>query len=884
MSMNVAASSATATQEDEGSAKKAPKARKASNGAGAEDAGAAMAGHLKYSVAPTKGEVSMRDAYMAASYAMRDRLIGNWVTTQERVKAQGLKEVSYLSMEFLMGRALQNAVFCLGVQAEWSKALLDMGYKLEEVAEEEKNHALGNGGLGRLAACFLDSLASLDYPSWGYGIRYEFGMFKQMLRDGYQLEVPDVWLENGNPWEVRRGDVVYKVSFGGEVVNGKWSPAETVEAVAYDNPIPGFQTDHVATLRLWEARPTYDDQFDLQLFNRGKHLKAAEARSNAELIHSVLYPDDSTKEGKDLRLKQQFFFTSASLQDVLARYIARHGSKDWSKLPECAAVQMNDTHPTIAVAELMRLLCDEYGVAWGAAWDIVNKTLHYTNHTVMPEALETWGCDLISKLLPRHMDIIERIDAEFLEAVRREYPGEEEKHGRMAIIERGPAPPPPHTSGSDDSSDSDDDRDSAPAEGTIIPLKVRMANMAVIGSKAVNGVAAIHTEIIKELTFADFYGLYPEKFNNKTNGVTPRRWMGVCNPDLASLLDAELGTSDWVRNTDLLRPLAARAGEPALQSKFAAVKLANKKRLAAYLEKTVGVKVSTDALFDVQIKRIHEYKRQLMNILSVIYRYDCIRKMSPEEKKNVTPRVVVIGGKAAAAYDQAKRIIKLITAVADKVNNDPKVGDLLKVAFVPDYNVSVAEVLIPGSELSQHISTAGTEASGTSNMKFMMNGCLIIGTLDGANIEIAEEAGLDNIFIFGLEKDDIEPLRRERAKLSEDGKDFNVFEERDPRFVRALELIRDGEFGVPGAAQGDYFEPIIGSLGGWGFGRGDWFCVGDDFASYLDAQERVDAAYKDQAGRNKSSIINIANSGKFNSDRTINQYAEMWNIKAVKRS
>jgi len=883
MTLAVAASPPAATQEDEGGSPKKARAKKgaASKKAG-EDASAAMAGHLKYSVAATGSEVSMRDAYLAASYAMRDRLIENWTLTQERVKAQGLKEVSYLSMEFLMGRALQNAVFCLGVQDEWGKALLDMGYKLEEVAEEEKNHALGNGGLGRLAACFLDSLASLDYPSWGYGIRYEFGMFKQMLRDGYQLEVPDVWLENGNPWEVRRNDVVYKVGFGGQVVDGKWVPAEVVEAVAYDNPIPGFQTDHVATLRLWEARPSYDEQFDLQLFNRGKHLQAAEARSSAELIHSVLYPDDSTKEGKDLRLKQQFFFTSASLQDVLSRYTARHGDKDWSKLPECAAVQMNDTHPTIAVAELLRLLCDEHGVAWAAAWELVQKTLHYTNHTVMPEALETWGCDVMSKLLPRHMEIIERIDSEFLAAVRSEYPGEEDKHERMAIIERGPAPAPT-ASDSDDSEESDADVQQ-PAEGTIIPLKVRMANMAVIGSRAVNGVAAIHTEIIKELTFADFYGLYPEKFNNKTNGVTPRRWMGVCNPDLAALLNEELGTSDWVRNTDLLRPLAARAGEPALQAKFAAVKLANKKRLAAYLEKHCGVKVSTDALFDVQIKRIHEYKRQLMNILSVIYRYDCIRNMTPEEKKNVTPRVVVIGGKAAAAYDQAKRIIKLITAVGDKVNNDPAVGDLLKVAFVPDYNVSVAEVLIPGSELSQHISTAGTEASGTSNMKFMMNGCLIIGTLDGANIEIAEEAGLENIFIFGLEKDDIEPLRRERAALAEEGKDFDVFEERDPRFVRALELIRDGEFGVPGAAQGDYFEPIIGSLGGWGFGRGDWFCLGDDFASYLDAQERVDKAYKDQEGWNKSSIINIANSGKFNSDRTINQYAELWNIKAVKRN
>ncbi|KAK9810158.1 hypothetical protein WJX72_005763 [[Myrmecia] bisecta] len=832
---------------------------------------------LEYTVGASPSDAKAKDAYQAVALSVREQLLDKFNKTQEYWKKQDPKFVYYLSAEFLMGRSLWNTVYNLGLEGKYGQAVNALGYKLEELREQEQNAALGNGGLGRLAACFLDSIATLDLPGWGYGIRYKYGMFKQALKDGFQDELPDIWLTNGNPWEIARPNIQYRIGFYGSVDNHKWSPAEQVIAQAYDNPIPGYNTSTVGNLRLWEAKPV--NEFALDKFNEGKYDEAVTERRKAEDISAVLYPNDATEYGKELRLKQQFFFVSASIQDVLARFKESHSNlKD---LPSKAMFQMNDTHPTIAVAELMRLLIDQEGLGWDEAWAITVKTLAFTNHTVMPEALEKWPVKVMGKLLPRHMEIIDKIDSIWKDSLKEKVLGNLEKAGKSAKPAAAAKPKastdgkPAKKAGAEVEEEEEED----PVEKELTrygiitenPWEkgvklVNMAFLAVVGSSSTNGVAHIHSEIIKETIFKDFYEIYPEKFQNKTNGVTPRRWLAYCNPGLAALITKALGTDAWIKEAHLLEGLRKFAGDKDFQAKWRAVKLDNKKRLKAVIKARVGIDVPVNALYDIQIKRIHEYKRQYLNMLSVIHRYHHIKSLSPAERKKVVPRVVVFGGKAASAYYMAKKIVKLVTAVGDVVNKDPDVGDLLKVVFLPDYNVDLAEVIIPAAELSQHISTAGTEASGTSNMKFQMNGCLIIGTMDGANVEIAEEIGKENMFVFGVDADDVPRLREERKN----------FKDYDPRFTAVLKSIADGEFGNK-----EYFADMVASVSDMTKGN-DWFLVANDFATYMDAQEEVDALYGDQDEWTRRSILYTAGSGFFSSDRTIDQYAkEIWNVKPV---
>ncbi|KAG2434907.1 hypothetical protein HYH02_012105 [Chlamydomonas schloesseri] len=798
------------------------------------------------------GDYTNADAYQGTAWSVREKLIDSFNKTHEHWKKEDPKFIYYLSAEFLMGRSLTNTVYNLGIEGEYGAALRDLGYQMEKVADAERDAALGNGGLGRLAACFLDSMATLDLPGWGYGIRYKYGMFKQGLKNGYQVEMPDIWLTKGNPWEVKRDDIKFEVGFGGRVerkkVNGKemtvWTPSEKVVAQAYDNPIPGYATPTTSNLRLWDAVPIHE--FDLGAFNAGDYDRAMLERERAEGISAVLYPNDSTPEGKELRLKQQYFFVCASLQDVMSRFRAVHGS-NWEALPEKACFQLNDTHPTIAVAELMRLLVDVEGLEWDAAWTITTKCLNYTNHTVMPEALEKWPVKVMAKMLPRHMEIIEVINegwTKWLGVHLKDLKSEEraQKIAAMSIIHANP--------------------------WNADEMLVNMAYLAVVGSSAVNGVAAIHSNIVKDEILNDFYQIFPSKFQNKTNGVTPRRWLAWCNPELAALITEALGSSEWINDTEKLAGLRAFASDPAFQAKWSAVKKAKKAKLAELIKKIHGDDVNQNALFDIQIKRIHEYKRQYLNVLSIIWRYKQLKKMTPEQRKAAVPRVCVIGGKAASAYDMAKRIIRLVTAVGDVINKDPETKDYLRLYFLPDYNVSLAETIIPAAELSQHISTAGTEASGTSNMKFQMNGCLIIGTWDGANIEIAEETGVENVFVFGVRAEEINQLRKDR-------KNFKT----DPRWDELMKDIEGGMFGDK-----DYFKPLVDSVNNMKVGN-DWFLLANDFAGYLAAQEEVDATYKDQSEWLRRSIMYTAGSGKFSSDRTIREYAEdIWHVKPARPS
>eukprot|EP00898_Chlorokybus_atmophyticus_P005827 jgi/Chlat1/6245/Chrsp44S05857 len=802
--------------------------------------------HVEYTIARSRYKFDDFEAYQATAHSVRDRLIESWNDTQQYFRDQDPKRVYYLSMEFLMGRSLLNCLYNLSVKEQYDEALAQLGYNLESIAEQERDAALGNGGLGRLAACFLDSLATLNYPAWGYGIRYQYGMFRQTLKDGFQHEQPDYWLTFGNPWEIERPNISYPVKFYGHVSsaseNGKlkftWNPAETVMAVAYDNPIPGFDTENTINLRLWGAKPS--GEFDLESFNTGDYIAAILNKQRAETISSVLYPDDRTFQGKELRLRQQYFFVSATLQDIIRRFKDVHdvtkGKEVWDLFGEKVALQLNDTHPTIGVPELMRLLMDEEGLGWTQSWKLTTKVFSFTNHTVLPEALEKWPLPLFERLLPRHIQIVYDINQRFLDAIKAKFGDDFARMSSMSIIEEGE------------------------------PKQVRMAHLALVASRAVNGVAAIHTDILKAAVFKDFYELWPEKFQNKTNGVTQRRWLAFCNPGLREIISKWLGTEKWITELDLLAGLREHADNPELQAEWRAIKNENKIKLAAVIKRLTGQTVNANALFDVQVKRIHEYKRQLLNVLSVIYRYTQIKSMSPEERKKVVPRVVVIGGKAAPGYDMAKRIIKLVCSVGEKINNDPDVGDLLKLFFLPDYNVSLAETIIPATELSQHISTAGTEASGTSNMKFAMNGSLIIGTMDGANVEIAQEVGEENMFIFGLLAHDVPKARAERMNYRPDG-----------RFLQVVDMIRTGFFGWQ-----EYLSPIAEAVEGYG---GDYYLVANDFASYLEAQAEVDRAYVDQARWTRMSIMNTAGSGKFSSDRTIKQYAEeIWGVEPCKRS
>lgn len=690
--------------------------------------------HVEYTLAKNRFNFGNKHCYQAVSHSVRDRLIESFNDTQQYMHHVDAKRIYYMSLEFLLGRNLQNALINLNMESSYREALLDLGYNLEALYEEEQDPALGNGGLGRLAACFLDSLATLDYPAWGYGIRYNYGIFKQQIVQGYQMEIPDYWLSSGNPWEIQRIDVQYPVRFYGTVkkitdASGKeksiWEGGEVVLAEAYDNPLPGYNTFNSINLRLWKSVPT--SEFDFNSFNTGDYFKAIETRQRAEYISSVLYPNDSTPGGKELRLKQQYFFICATLQDVIRRFKKR--KRNWKDLPEKIAIQLNDTHPALAIVELLRILIDVEELSREFAFDLIYQVFAYTNHTVLPEALEKWTVELLGNLLPRHLELIYLINHHWMDKIGKKYPGNVNKMKSLSIIEEG-------------------------------PLKmIRMASLCIVGSHTVNGVAALHSELLKTTLFKDFFEMNPKKFQNKTNGVTPRRWIRCCNPGLAALYTKYLGNEDWLRDMDKVRDLMKHINNKEFIKEFMTIKLENKKRLARWIRQECGVTVNENSLFDVMVKRIHEYKRQLMNALYIAHRYLMIKEAKPEDRKKFVPRTSMIGGKAAPGYFSAKRIIKFVNCLAETINNDKEVADYMRVVFLTNYNVSNAQLIIPAAELSQHISTAGTEASGTSNMKFCFNGGIIIGTLDGANVEIAQEVGNDNIFIFGAKVEEVEGLR-----------------------------------------------------------------------------------------------------------------------------
>jgi starch phosphorylase len=794
---------------------------------------------LTYLVGKSRVMANNRDWLNATAYVARDHMVQNWMKSAQNYYKNDVKRVYYFSLEFLMGRSLMNSLLNLNLDETTRKALNEIGVELEEIREIEYDAGLGNGGLGRLAACFLDSMATLNLPGFGYGIRYEYGMFMQTIEGGRQVEHPDNWLRYGNPWEFARPEVLYPVSFNGHVVDYVdergirchcWENCDDVMAMAFDTPIPGYGTSTVNKIRLWSAKSTRD--FDLEHFNAGNYVRAVEDKNETENISKVLYPNDTTSMGKELRLKQQYFFVSASLQDVLARYNKYHESLEG--LPDKAAIQLNDTHPSIAIPELMRVLVDLNRMPWKKAWDITVRTFSYTNHTLMPEALETWPVAMFEKILPRHMQIIYEINQHFLKAVMHEFPGDSDILRRMSII------------------DEEHGR------------RIRMSHLAIIGSHKVNGVAQIHSELMKQTIFADFHRFYPGKFVNMTNGITPRRWLNQANPGLARLISTHIGC-DWIKDLKYLQQLAVLADDEQFCAEFAAAKLANKKRLAAFLLENYKIKVNVDSLFDVQIKRMHEYKRQLLNLLHVVTLYNRIRH-NPDA--DYVPRTVIFGGKSAPGYMMAKLIIKLINDVGDIVNHDPLVRGRLKVVFVPNYNVSSAEIIIPAADLSEQISTAGTEASGTGNMKLALNGALTIGTLDGANVEIRDEVGDDNIFIFGLTTDEVTALRAS-------GYNPKDYYRSNQELREVLDMIGSGFFSL---GEPNRFKPIVDSL----LEQGDHYLLLADYASYISCQKKVEEAYRNQTEWVKKAILNVANMGKFSSDRTIMQYAqEIWDAKQV---
>ncbi len=782
---------------------------------------------------------SVHYAYEALALILRDRLMERWKNTRYAYDEADCRRGYYLSMEFLMGRALGNAALNLGLRETTTLALQCLGMSMEELAEAENDAGLGNGGLGRLAACFLDSCATLQLPVQGYGIRYEYGMFRQKIVDGQQVEEPDHWLRAGNPWEIERPEYSQRVRFEGRTQSDsgprgelrmRWVGTRDVLAVPYDVPIPGFRNGTVNTLRLWKAVAT--EEFDLGEFNAGLYPESVAAKNEAEHITMVLYPNDASENGKELRLRQQYFLASASLQDVLARWVGTNG-QNLAVFAEKNVFQLNDTHPSCCVPELMRLLMDEHGLGWEAAWAITSRTMAYTNHTLLPEALEKWPVRLFQRLLPRLLEIIYEINARFLAEVARRWPGDTDRQRRMSLIEEGPEP------------------------------MVRMAYLAIVGSFSVNGVAALHSCLLAEGLFHDFHELWPEKFNNKTNGVTPRRWLAWCNPGLSRLISETIGDG-WVSELPQLARLADHAGDAAFRERWQAVRQANKKRLAALVKDECGVDFHPAALFDVQVKRIHEYKRQLLNILHVIHLYDRIKR---GDLADWTDRCVLIGGKAAPGYFMAKSIIKLINNVARVINNDPQVDGRLKVAFLPDYRVSAMEIIAPGTDLSEQISTAGKEASGTGNMKFMMNGAVTIGTLDGANIEIREEVGEENFFLFGLTAGQVEEQRRHYDPLAVIAGDEDL--------RRVMQLLESNHF--------NQFEPgIFDSIRRSITSPHDPWMTAADFRSYLEAQRQVAAAFRDHERWTRLSILNTAASGRFSTDRTMQEYnREIWQLQPV---
>lgn len=781
-------------------------------------------------------------AYGGTALAFRDRLIVNWNKTQQRQTTADQKRLYYLSLEFLMGRALDNAMLNVGLKDVARQGLADLGFRLEDIIGQERDAALGNGGLGRLAACFLDSLATLNYPAWGYGLRYRYGIFKQEIVNGYQVEVPDYWLDF-NPWEFPRHDITVDIQFYGNVRkyqddNGKtrsvWENGEIVEAVAYDCPIPGYGTPTTNNLRLWSSKAS-TGEFDFQKFNSGEYEASVNDQQRAETISAVLYPNDNLERGKELRLKQQYFWCAASLYDIVRRF--KKSKRDWSEFPEQVAIQLNDTHPTLAIPELQRILVDLEGLEWDQAWDIVQRTFGYTNHTVLPEALEKWSVPLIQHLLPRHLQIIYDINLNFLQTVEKNFPNDRDMLGRVSIIEESQ------------------------------PKKVRMAYLAVIGSHKVNGVAELHSDLIKTTIFKDFVKIFgPDKFTNVTNGITPRRWLHQANPRLSELIASKLGGYDFLKDLTLLSGIEKYVNDKAFRKEFADIKYANKVRLAKYIKEAQGVSVNPAALFDIQVKRIHEYKRQQLNIFGVIHRYLDIKKMSAEERKKLAPRVQIFGGKAAPGYWMAKTVIHLINKVGEVVNNDPDVGDLLKVVYIEDYNVSKCEIIVPASDISEHISTAGTEASGTSNMKFVLNGGLIIGTCDGANIEITREIGQENIFLFGNLAEDVDDLRH--------GHMYGSGFELNPALRGVFEAIKSNRFG-----DADQFSALVDGI----VDHGDYYLVSDDFHSYCQTQELIDEAYRNQEEWVTKCILGVARMGFFTADRCIVEYSEeIWNLDPLK--
>jgi glycogen phosphorylase len=798
----------------------------------------AFADHLQYSQGKDEHTATEMDRYFAVAYAVRDRMTRRWIETQQCYYKANAKRVYYLSLEFLMGKALENNLLNLGLYDNMRAALKDLGLELADLLGYEPDAGLGNGGLGRLAACFLDSLATLSYPAYGYGIRYEFGIFEQEILNGYQVEVPEEWLRFGNAWEIARPEYVVPVAFYGRTEHGtdergrlrvRWKEARHVLGMPYDTPIAGFRNGTVNTLRLWRARAS--QELDLADFNAGDYLAAVQDKDVSENISKVLYPNDLTVMGKELRLQQQYFFVCCSIHDIINRHLKVH--EGFESFPDKVAIQLNDTHPAIAIAELMRVLVDEHFLGWDEAWEICQASFGYTNHTLMPEALEKWSVDLFGRVLPRHLEIVLEVNRRFLEGVRRAGRLDEAAISRMSLIE----------------------------EGAV--KQVRMANLAVVGSRSVNGVAALHTDLLKKELFRDFHELWPEKFNNKTNGVTPRRWLLQANPALAAAITEVIGP-EWITDATRLRALEPLAEDAGFRRLFRQVKRDNKERLAAIVAAQNGLSLDLDSIFDVQVKRIHEYKRQLLAILRVASE---VLRMKEDPRYDPYPRSVLFGGKAAPGYAVAKAIVKLVNSVGDVANRDPDVRGRLRVAFLRNYRVSLAERIFPAAELSEQISTAGKEASGTGNMKFALNGALTIGTLDGANVEIREEVGAENFFLFGLTVEQVSALRRR-------GYDPREFYRNDERIRRVLDALGGGMFSPeePGL-----FRPIVDSLLG-----GDPYLVLADFAAYCACQDEVERAYRDPERWTRMAILNVARSGQFSSDRTIRQYAEqIWGVEPV---
>ncbi len=798
-----------------------------------------FAENLEFRLVRDRITATGEDAYFALSLAIRDRLVRKWLRTQHEYNVKDVKRVYYLSMEYMMGRLLGNALINMDFYNECYEILKEDGYSLEEIREFEHDMGLGNGGLGRLAACYLDSMSTLELPAFGYGIRYEYGIFDQAIENGFQVEYPDNWLQSGNPWDIPRRDLQFKVKFYGKTKRTQnpdgtysfdWIETEDVLALAYDVPVPGFKNNTVNNLRLWQAKAGKD--FSFKDFNAGNYVAAVASKTDSETISKVLYPNDSYVEGKFLRLKQQYFFVSATLQDIIRKYKINH--KNFNKFAEKNSIQLNDTHPVIAIPELMRILIDEEKMSWEKAWTITIQTFAYTNHTVVPEALEEWSLQLFEELLPRHAQIVYEINRRFLEHVKKNYSDDEKILSRLSII---------------------NEKDGK---------SVRMANLAIVGSYAVNGVAALHTEILRTRIFPHFNKIYPGKFINITNGITPRRWLRSANPFLAKIITDKIG-DEWLVNLSKLKQLENHIDDSKFCEDWRSAKWLNKKLLMNYIESENGININPDSMFDVQIKRFHEYKRQLLNVFHLITIYNRIKD---NPSTDIVPRTVIFGGKAAPAYFMAKLIIKLINSVADVVNNDPDIKEKLKIIFIRNYSVSLAEKIIPASDLSEQISMAGLEASGTGNMKFTLNGALTIGTMDGANIEIREEVGDENVFIFGLLADEV-------IKLKNNGYNPKEYYEQNENLKRVVDLINSDFFNKkePGI-----FKPIIEGLM-----SSDYYCLFADYQSYIDTQDKVSELYRNVDEWTKKSILNVARVGKFSSDRSIKEYSEkIWKVKPVK--